>query len=338
MFVAGGLEPICLSSPTKLWHFGGWVVWSTTCTCINFRVCGKRLSQRPHPTYFYWFMVFERFIIVDFIWCQLWSRWSFGRTSIIRWVLRRLICFSFYLHVYRTQFLMDLFKDPILSSVCVCGWVCVCLCVCVWGHTLFLRASRCCWSFLNMFHCSRGAGCPCKYQPNEEACMRHWYHWRRPVTYLPFISDLICRYGKGLSREPQNTNFSCHFTKQLLDQWLSHAAQGLSGISFPDVIELTRKTGRFDGPIRTPYDIRSFKCVCVCVKASVCIRPRFRHGPVVIRWFAGLGFLPLIWWVFPSWNSFWFICPCSALTRPYQHYGDVFSDWVDNDSPTDFLW
>ena len=31
---AGGLEPMCLSSPTKLWHFGGWVVWSTTCTCI----------------------------------------------------------------------------------------------------------------------------------------------------------------------------------------------------------------------------------------------------------------------------------------------------------------
>ena len=30
---AGGLEPICLSSPTKLWHFGGRVVWSTTCTC-----------------------------------------------------------------------------------------------------------------------------------------------------------------------------------------------------------------------------------------------------------------------------------------------------------------
>ena len=32
-YFAGGLEPICLSSPTKLWHFGGWVVWSTTCTC-----------------------------------------------------------------------------------------------------------------------------------------------------------------------------------------------------------------------------------------------------------------------------------------------------------------
>ena len=27
----GELEPICLSCPTKLWHFGGWVVWSTTC-------------------------------------------------------------------------------------------------------------------------------------------------------------------------------------------------------------------------------------------------------------------------------------------------------------------
>ena len=36
--LAGGLEPICLSSPTKIWHFGGWVVWSTTCTCIIFSV------------------------------------------------------------------------------------------------------------------------------------------------------------------------------------------------------------------------------------------------------------------------------------------------------------
>ena len=30
---------------------------------------------------------------------------------------------------------------------------------------------------------TRGAGCPCQYQPNEEACMWHWYHWRGPVTY-----------------------------------------------------------------------------------------------------------------------------------------------------------
>ena len=35
-----------------------------------------------------------------------------------RRVLRKLICFLSNLHVYRTQFLMDLFKDPILSSVC----------------------------------------------------------------------------------------------------------------------------------------------------------------------------------------------------------------------------
>ena len=33
---ARGLEPICLSNPTKPWHFGGWVVWWTTCTCIIF--------------------------------------------------------------------------------------------------------------------------------------------------------------------------------------------------------------------------------------------------------------------------------------------------------------
>ena len=48
---------------------------------------------------------------------------------------------------------------------------------------------------------------------------------------------LICRYGKGLSREPHDMIFLCHFTKQLFDQWLSHAAQGLSGVSFPDVID-----------------------------------------------------------------------------------------------------
>ena len=30
-------------------------------------------------------------------------------------------------------------------------------------------------------------------------------------------------------------------------------------------VEVTRKTNKFEGPIRTPYDIRSFKCVCVCI-------------------------------------------------------------------------
>ena len=49
-----------------------------------------------------------------------------------RRVLRKLICFLSNLHVYRTQFLMDLFKDPILSCVCVRVRVCVCAsCVCV---------------------------------------------------------------------------------------------------------------------------------------------------------------------------------------------------------------
>ena len=56
-FSAGELEPICLSSPTKLWHFGGWVVWSTTCTCRSWHGCrghssfiftdGIRLSLEP---------------------------------------------------------------------------------------------------------------------------------------------------------------------------------------------------------------------------------------------------------------------------------------------------
>ena len=53
--LAGGLEPICLSSPTKLWHFGGWVVWSTTCTCI-FISYGTRLSPEPHHRFFFDFV------------------------------------------------------------------------------------------------------------------------------------------------------------------------------------------------------------------------------------------------------------------------------------------
>ena len=51
-FAAGGLEPICLPSPTKLWHFGGWVVWSTTCTCI-FTSYAMGLSREPHPAILY---------------------------------------------------------------------------------------------------------------------------------------------------------------------------------------------------------------------------------------------------------------------------------------------
>ena len=35
-------------------------------------------------------------------------------------------------------------------------------------------------------------------------------------------------------------------------------------------VELTRKTNKFEGPIRTPYDIRSFKCVCMYLYVHVC--------------------------------------------------------------------
>ena len=106
----------------------------------------------------------------------------------------------------------------------------------------------------------------------------------------------------------------CNF----LDQWLSHAAQGLSGILFPDVIELT-KTNTLDGPIRTPCDIRSFKYV-------------FGRDSVMVRSWS--GDLPASG--FPLRNSFCFICPCSALTRHYQHYSNFFPvtslisshDWV----------
>ena len=73
-----------------------------------------------------------------FYWCRFRSRRSFGRTSNIRRVLRKLICFPSNLHVYRTQFLTDLFKDPFLSSVwgvsklCVCvSKLCVDKCLCV---------------------------------------------------------------------------------------------------------------------------------------------------------------------------------------------------------------
>ena len=64
------------------------------------------------------------------IWCRFRSRTSFGRTSIIRGVRRRLICFPSNLHVYRTQFLTDLFKDPFLSNVCVRRRLCVKASVC----------------------------------------------------------------------------------------------------------------------------------------------------------------------------------------------------------------
>ena len=60
-----------------------------------------------------------------------------------RRVLRKLICFLSNLHVYRTQFLMDLFKDPILSCVCVRVRVCVCVCILRVRVCLFVCLSVC---------------------------------------------------------------------------------------------------------------------------------------------------------------------------------------------------
>ena len=42
---AGGLEPICLSSPTKLWHFGGWS--DQPLVPALFTIFVARLSQEP---------------------------------------------------------------------------------------------------------------------------------------------------------------------------------------------------------------------------------------------------------------------------------------------------
>ena len=87
---------------------------------------------------------------------------------------------------------------------------------------------------------------------------------------VPAIHFLIltCRYGKGLGREPQNMFFFQSILQNNL--WISDSVTRRkaflgfhSQMSFPDVIELTRKTNMLDGPVRTPYDIRSFKCVRV---------------------------------------------------------------------------
>ena len=147
VFHAGVLEPICLSSPTKLWHFGGWVVWSTTCTCnfrfLNFKFDrhGKRPSLEPQSWNLYFTvgaiwttlvgsiihdrrfiadilvvttspnssptttsLVFNGFILFYSIlfysfWWQFRTWWSLRRSSVIRRMHRRLICFPSNLHV-----------------------------------------------------------------------------------------------------------------------------------------------------------------------------------------------------------------------------------------------
>ena len=96
---------------------------------------------------------------------------------------------------------------------------------------------------------SRGAGSPCKYQPNEEACMWHWYQWRHAVMYLLRMCFELrtvehvsisgcCRYRYIILRQPASSG------------WLPRNPEG-------DVNLIPLKF-QFGG-------IRSAVCVCVRV-------------------------------------------------------------------------
>ena len=95
---------------------------------------------------------------------------------------------------------------------------------------------------------SRGAGSPCKYQPNEEACMWHWYQWRHAVMYLLRMCFELrtvehvsisgcCRYRYIILRQPASSG------------WLPRNPEG-------DVNLIPLKF-QFGG-------IRSAVCVCAC--------------------------------------------------------------------------
>ena len=159
--------------------------------------------------------------------------------------------------------------------------------------------------------------------------------WRTCHSFFNFNLSV----WQGLSREPQDMNFLCHLTKQLLDQWLSHAAQGLSGVSFPDVINWQERQTMDQSGLHTTYGLSSV------------FRPRFRHGAVVswsgdlpasdsLLWFDGFSIMKLflIHLSLFSTNKAlstlrWFLS-CDKL--------DSSLDWAYKDSPTDFctnfLW
>ena len=67
-----------------------------------------------------------------------------------------------------------------------------------------------------------------------------------PVKYDEKLPSCMLRPGWAKPRTP------CDLVTRL---------KAFLGMSFPDVKELTWKTNKLGGPIRTPYDIRSFKCV-----------------------------------------------------------------------------
>ena len=110
--------------------YHGWSPWRT---CHSFPVMGRGSTQEPPCLILH----------VGFlhVYCMADAAIYFGLVPILfdvdsgheghsgelplfegYYVGRRLICFSSSLHVYRTQFLMDLFKDPI-CLVCVCVYV-----------------------------------------------------------------------------------------------------------------------------------------------------------------------------------------------------------------------
>ena len=178
-----------------------------------------------------------------------------------------------------------------------------------------------------MIHSGRGAGCP-STSPTKRLA------WDTGITggvqwgtcnaspFWYWFSGM----ARGQAENPKHELLIRHFRTKFYDLWLSQVTKGLSGIAFPDVIELTRKINMIGGPIRTPYDIRSFKCL-------------FGRDSVMVRSWSGdlpaSGF-PCDLMGFPSWNYFWLICPCSALTSQYPRYSDFLSitslifsrDWV----------
>ena len=115
---AGRLEPICLSSPTKLWHFGGWVVWSTTCTCI-FTSYGMGLSREPLPAILYGC----RNLMVNFLpgYLDRYLGTSVQHSELRAWITIGNLWYGLWLHFVVDVFLHAysdeyIFEDPFRSQ------------------------------------------------------------------------------------------------------------------------------------------------------------------------------------------------------------------------------
>ena len=140
----------------------------------------------------------------------------------------------------------------------------VCVCVCVGSHPV--SKGYLILTSLIAFQKSRGQRCPCHF-----LCQRSWVtcgkdidikddwstHLRTvmlfPKAALGLHFHLRLRFSTMARGSFKNPNHV------LFNQWPSHAAKGLSGISCPSVIELTRDTNKFGVPIRTPSDLTVFQ-------------------------------------------------------------------------------